>query len=120
MALPVEQIAQVTHAANRVIQALEADPTIPVSPEWADLDEHTKASIMNGVVAILDGRITAPSQSHENWVKFKRDEGWTYGEVKDGEAKTHPLLVPYDELSAEARRKDSLFFAIVEALGRDD
>ena len=36
-------------------------------------------------------------------------DGWVYGIVKDPESKTHPCLVPYQDLPAEQRIKDSLF-----------
>lgn len=39
-----------------------------------------------------------------------------YGEVKDGEAKTHPCLVPYEQLPPAQRLKDDLFAAIVRTL----
>jgi hypothetical protein len=40
---------------------------------------------------------------------LKRSEGWEHGETKDVERKTHPCLVPYDELPPEQKRKDELF-----------
>ena len=48
------------------------------------------------------------TQSHEAQCKGKRAAGYTYGEVTSDEAKTHQLLVPFEELSEvdkqEARR----------------
>ena len=41
---------------------------------------------------------------------------WSYGEVKDAEAKTHPCLIPYDQLPEFQKAKDKLFVAIVDAL----
>jgi ryanodine receptor 2 len=34
------------------------------------------------------------------------DEGWTYGPERDGQAKTHPCLVPYDELPEDEKEYD--------------
>ena len=42
--------------------------------------------------------------------------GWVYGEHKDEQRKTHPCIVPYDELPAAQRAKDALFLANVRAL----
>jgi hypothetical protein len=39
-----------------------------------------------------------------------------YGEVKDAVAKTHPCMVPYDDLPEFQRKKDALFLAIVRVL----
>ena len=35
---------------------------------------------------------------HDTWAKRRMEEGWTYGPERDDEAKTHPCLVPYEEL----------------------
>lgn len=35
---------------------------------------------------------------HDVWAAGRIAEGWTYGEKKDAEKKTTPLLIPYDEL----------------------
>lgn len=43
---------------------------------------------------------------HENWSKDRIAEGWTYGEVKDGEKKTTPCLLPYAELPESEKAYD--------------
>ena len=35
---------------------------------------------------------------HEVWAQSRLAEGWRYGERRDDVAKTHPCLVPYEEL----------------------
>lgn len=35
---------------------------------------------------------------HEVWAQNRLDEGWVYGEERNDALKTHPCLVPYDEL----------------------
>lgn len=37
--------------------------------------------------------------THEVWAVGKLADGWTYGEKLDKDKKTHPLLVPYEDLS---------------------
>lgn len=112
------KIARVVHEANRALQIEQADPTIPVSVSWDDLDEETRQSAINGVEAVKGG--AGPEQSHENWCEFKLKHGWTLGPVKDEEKKEHPLLVSYAELPASQRIKDSLFGAIVQVLAGDE
>lgn len=46
----------------------------------------------------------------------KIKDGWVYGDVKDPELKTHPCLVPYNELPVEQKTKDTLFINIVHAV----
>lgn len=55
-------------------------------------------------------------QQHEAWSRDKIADGWAYVPVKDATAKTHPALVPYDQLPEGTRRKDALFRAVVAAL----
>ena len=35
---------------------------------------------------------------HEVWAETRIKQGWTYGEQRNDERKTHPCLVPYEEL----------------------
>jgi hypothetical protein len=65
--------------------------------------------------ALRDPGLTA-ARSHKLWAERMRAEGWTYGEVKDPERRTHPALVPFGELPVGQQAKDRLFIAIVRAL----
>lgn len=105
-------IARVCHEANRAVQIATNDPA--VSPAWDDAPEWQRDSAIEGVQKALDG--ATPEQLHESWSAFKRDGGWVYGETKNETAKTHPCLVPYDELPEEQKHKDALFSAIVSTL----
>lgn len=35
---------------------------------------------------------------HEVWAQSRIKQGWTYGEERSDALKTHPCLVPYEEL----------------------
>ncbi len=35
---------------------------------------------------------------HEVWAKHRLGEGWVYGNERSDTLKTHPCLIPYDEL----------------------
>ena len=35
---------------------------------------------------------------HEVWAKSRLEQGWTYGEERNDVLKTHPCLIPYEEL----------------------
>lgn len=43
---------------------------------------------------------------HEVWSSGRMAEGWTYGEVRDDARKTHPCLVPYEELPESEKEYD--------------
>lgn len=112
MQLTVDDIARVCHEANRGVQLATADPA--PSPPWDDAPEWQQQSAIDGVRQALAG--DDPEQLHEAWCEAKRADGWTYGEVKDAAAKTHPCLVPYANLPAEQQVKDRLFLAVVHTL----
>ena len=59
----------------------------------------------------LDERLTALIEQmaknvHEVWSKTRIQQGWTYGEQRNDELKTHPCLVPYEELPEEEKEYD--------------
>jgi hypothetical protein len=51
---------------------------------------------------------------HENWALERMKEGWAYGPKRDGELKSHPSMVPYEDL--EEAEKDYDRRSAVETL----
>ena len=43
---------------------------------------------------------------HEVWAKNRMDEGWIYGPERNDELKTHPCLLPYEELPENEKDYD--------------
>jgi len=43
---------------------------------------------------------------HEVWSETRINQGWTYGEQRNDELKTHPCLIPYEELPEEEKEYD--------------
>lgn len=43
---------------------------------------------------------------HDVWAESRIAEGWRYGEQRDDQLKTHPCLVPYEELPETEREYD--------------
>jgi hypothetical protein len=107
-----EQVARVCHEANKAMQYIHGDPA-PSLP-WDCEPAEVRQSAIEGVRHVRCG--TTPRDLHESWCAFKRERGWAYGPEKDPEAKTHPCMVPYDDLPQEQKDKDQLFLLIVTAL----
>lgn len=85
-------------------------------PSWDEAPEWQRAAAQGSVGEILEGRIAGPEDLHQNWLETKQAAGWTYSEEKDPEARTHPCMVPFDELPAEQQAKDYLFYTVVVQL----
>ena len=55
----------------------------------------------------LDGLIEEMARNvHDVWAQGRIADGWTYGEQRDDKLKTHPCLVPYEELPDAEREYD--------------
>jgi hypothetical protein len=106
------QIAKTCHEVNRAYCLSIGDDS---HKPWDETPEMIQKSVISGVRIKLENQDVTPEQSHEGWLEYKRVEGWVYGEVKDLEAKTHPCMVPYDQLPEEQRLKDELFLAVIES-----
>lgn len=83
--------------------------------------EEVKASTVEGVEKVLEviktkGAFPHPVDSHNSWMSRKLREGWRYGTEKSAEQKTHPCLLPWEELPKEEQTKDILFLQVVGAL----
>lgn len=108
-----ESIARVCHEANRALCQAFGDDS---QPAWEDAPDWQRDSAIKGVAAIRAGLVTRPQDSHESWMAEKVAAGWTYGRKKDPEAKTHPCMVPFEDLPPSQQMKDYVFLAIAKAL----
>ena len=52
---------------------------------------------------------------HRRWVRFHQFYNWSYSPVREDGQRRHPMLLPYEELSAEEKAKDAYAW---EMLGR--
>lgn len=101
----IEILARAAHEANRAFCIFNGDNSLL---PWDETAEGIKKSAISGVMFFLEKNAT-PQEQHAEWSKFKIAQGYVYGEVKDDEKKTHPCLVPYEELPAFQQAKDKLF-----------
>ena len=52
---------------------------------------------------------------HRRWMRFSQMSNWRYAPERDNAHRLHPLLIPFDQLSEEEKRKDDFAW---ELLGR--
>ena len=113
MSLSIEAIARVCHEANRAYCLELGDDS---QPPWDEAPDWQKQSAAEGVKAVHLNPDRTPRESHEGWMDQKASDGWQWGPEKDAAKKTHPCMVPYDELPEDQRVKDELFTGIARAL----
>jgi hypothetical protein len=107
----VEFCARVAHEANRSWSALHGDPS---HVAWEAAPDWQRDSARSGVRFLFDRNLEVGVDGlHREWMRSKLEDGWTFGEVKDPVAKTHPCLRPFTELPSEQQAKDMLFMATV-------
>jgi hypothetical protein len=109
----VIRIARVAHEANRALCEAFGDVSqVPwdIAPEWQ------KLSAVEGVEFALANPDAPASAQHDAWVADKELHGWRFGRSKSAEDKTHPCLIPFEDLSPEQKAKDFIFRAVVAAM----
>jgi hypothetical protein len=111
--MEIEKIARVCHEANRAWCAANGDHS---QAAWEDAEAWQHESTFDSVRFALANPQAPDSAQHDSWMKLKLSEGWRYGTANDTVAKTHPCMVPFEELPTDQQAKDRLFMAIVKAL----
>lgn len=109
----IYSIAKICHDANKSYCETHLDFS---QKSWREAEEWQQESAINGVKFRLDNPEAGHDAMHNNWMKEKVYNGWVYGEVKDMDAKTHPCIVPFEQLPIFQQKKYALFSAIVDAL----
>ena len=109
----IEQIAKVTHDINKAYCEALGDMS---QKGWDFAPEWQKESAARGVEFHIANPSAPPSASHDSWMKQKLDDGWVYGQEKNEVLKTHPCIVPYEQLPIEQQAKDYLFRQTVHSL----
>ena len=108
----VQRAIFVYEGARLQAQAVDA----PIVPEpWWERDTAFQEQFL-AVIEMMCGpdRKTSPEELHDDWVRAYEAMGWTYGPVRDVEAKAHPDMVPYWDLERRERDKDAVFVALCE------
>jgi len=75
-------------------------------PYNEQINQDQYESYVDGINFALENPDITPEENHNNWMEMKIKQGWIYGNVKDFDKKTHPDLVPFNELPDIEKRKD--------------
>jgi len=112
--MTTEDIARVAHETLRAYSGTLGEYS---QAAWQDAEQWVRQSKIDGVEAVLGG--ATPRQLHTAWCESRETAGWVYGPRLSYPERTHPCLVPYNDLSVDQRRKDTLFSAVVKALVKE-
>ena len=61
-------------------------------PQPVDTSDVQLPAELNELIEVIAKNV------HEVWAQNRLDEGWVYGNERSDTLKTHPCIVPYDEL----------------------
>ena len=106
----LETVARICYEANRAYCHALGDRSAEM---WLVAPNETKASIKEGIEALMKNLSLTAEQAHEGWAAFKVKNGWKYGPKKNPARKEHPCLMPYDKLPESEKLKDYIFRGIV-------
>lgn len=107
------QIAEVCHQTNKSFCIVNNDFS---QKDWFQAEQWQRDSAVKGVEFRIGNPDASHDAQHNSWMEEKIKDGWVYGDVKDAVQKTHPCIVPFEQLPKVQQQKDALFCAIVDSL----
>jgi hypothetical protein len=110
--MTITDIAKVVHNIQ-VVFCASIGETIPA---WEDALEIMQTATKIGVRDLINNPNATGGFSHEQWMKNKLAEGYVWGVVRDHVKKTHPSLIPFEQLPHNEQVKDHLFVETVRSL----
>ncbi len=103
-------IAAAIHGATRCL----GRPDGQEIPAWDDLTGSQRDKAVCAVCELLDSPPRTHQECHDLWARLMTSDGWTHGPSYDFEARTHPCLVPFDELTEAEQIKDKIWASLIE------
>lgn len=108
-----QQVARIAHEALRSYCLTVYDNP---APPWADAHEQVRAEMVALVGYLARTPGATPRSKHGEWLADATARGFHQGERLDVRRKTHPLVVPFEELSPKYRSKQAMLFALITHL----
>jgi len=107
-----EELTKILYEATRLEAEWSHRSVVPEA--WEQRDEKFKQQMIEIVKHYLEiDKLPTPEEAHNSWMESYLKIGWQYGKVRDTEKKTHPDLVPYDDLPSDEKEKDAIFLAFM-------
>jgi hypothetical protein len=105
--------AAFVYEAARLAALAAAAPIIPEI--WTERETDFRSQFLE-VIHRQCGpdRCASAEQLHADWVEAYRKNGWKWGPDRSLANRTHPDMVPYNELGELERDKDEVFIILCE------
>ncbi len=104
--------ARLIYEATR-IEAEWSERSI-VPEQWKRRDEKFKKQFVNIINKyLLKEKLPTPEEAHQSWMDSYFKMGWKYGKKRNIIKRTHPDLLPFNELPKDERDKDAIFLVFV-------
>lgn len=94
-------IAAADHLLVKIRFLLEDDTITNITPENCRAAYEVYAKTRESMGEIYQ------KIEHRRWMHFYLLHNWVYSEKRDNEKRRHPLLLPYEKLAPEEKRKDA-------------
>lgn len=110
----VEFIARVRYLGWICYQMGANLPLHDVKDESFDISSDRLNSLCAGTEALLINLDITPEENHNIWMQYKANSGYVYGDTLDVERKTHPSMVPFEQLTDVEKHKDEMDILMVK------
>lgn len=86
----------------------------PIVPEhWEERDESFKIQFIKTIAKqCSDDKFKSAEAAHDSWWRAYKRMGWKYGTERNIDKKTHPDMIPFNDLPESERDKDEIFLRL--------
>lgn len=108
---------QIWEAAERLQGQIAAEIRVMLCEAPYAQEIFDDAQRQRRITALQDCALhaTSDAERHLSWVKMHEESGWVYGPQFDPEKKTHPNLLPWEQLPITTRSKARIFAMVANA-----
>ena len=104
------RVAMEAHKANNELRITNGEESLG---SFTDQPLDIVTINMESIYAALHNPNLTAKDMHDTWMDNKAKDGWVYGDVKDADAKTHPLMIPFEQMNDIDKMKDQIFIDVV-------
>lgn len=108
----LDQISEFIYEATRIEAEWSKRPIVP--EKWQERDDKFRNQFIDIINKYMYmDKLPTPEEAHESWVQSYYKMGWKYGNIRNTEKKTHPDLIPFEQLPQAEKDKDAIFLSFV-------